>query len=110
MASDEEDEFSDADDEPRMRDAGGRGDEDFDEFEDSMANYSGGGAQNTTAVSNQPFDEAVELSESEDNASNASPSPDRNRGAGGAGRGNDARGGEVPRTQCPTSRLTRPTT
>jgi hypothetical protein len=93
MASDEEDEFSDADDEPRMRDAGGRGDEDFDEFEDSMANYSGGGAQNTTAVSNQPFDEAVELSESEDNASNASPSPDRNRGAGGAGRGNDARGG-----------------
>ena len=53
---------------------------------DSMAVSSG---QNTTAVSNQPFDEAVELSKSEDNA----PSSNRNRGAGDAGRGNDARGG-----------------
>ena len=97
MSDHDDDEFSDADDDgpEGLRSAPRGGDEDdFDEFDDSMADYgqgrNSGGAQ-TMAVTNQPFDEAVELSESEDNASNASPMPNTGKGggAGGAGRGND---------------------
>jgi len=90
---DDEDEFSDEEDESALaggpRGAGGRGDDDFDEFEDSMAQYSegpggGGGGGGTQTVANKPYDEAVELSESEGDASQQG-SPVARGGAGGAG-------------------------
>lgn len=92
---DEEDELSSADEDNAdlrgPRDAGAR-DEDFDEFEDSTAQYSGpdsgGGRGGTHQVQNQPFDEAMELSDSDGNSAQPSPVPrGAASGAGGAGRG-----------------------
>ena len=99
----DDDEFSDEAEDDALRaprDAGGR-DDDFDEFEDSMAQYgSGPGAASGaagSAVANKPYDEAVELSESEGNDSPAnSPDGPVGRGAGRAGQGgNMAPGGRA---------------
>jgi intraflagellar transport protein 46 len=76
---DDNDEFSDEDPDDdgltRGRDGGGR-DDDFDDFEDSVQYSGGGGASGTPTqkAKDQPWDEAVELSESEGNDSpNGSP-------------------------------------
>ena len=72
---DEEDEFSEPEDYGRSAPGRGGGDDDDFEFEDSVG-HSGPGGGGAVPVQNQPFDEAVDLSESEDNAStNASPAP-----------------------------------
>ena len=93
---DEEEELSSADEGDigagrGPRDAGGRADDDFDEFEDSAAQYSAGPSPGggTQQVTNQPFDEAMDLSESDGGSENNSPTPRGSKsGAGGEGRGN----------------------
>jgi len=97
---DDEDELSSADEDGLRggpRDAGDR-DADFDEFEDSTAQYSGNEARaGTQPVQNQPFDEAMELSDSDGNSAQASPMP-RGGVAGGAGGAN--RGGSSSRQRA----------
>ena len=84
----ESSQFSSAEDSPALRGApvGGR-DDDFDDFEDSMAQYPGGGGSagggGARPVANQPFDEAVELSDSEGGTPVPSPSGEKARPAGG---------------------------
>jgi intraflagellar transport protein 46 len=93
---DDDDEFSSADegggDLRGPRDAGDRAD-DFDEFEDSMAQYSDGrGGGSTQPIQNDHYDEAMDLSESESGSANASPMlKPSGGGAGGAGRGQPSR-------------------
>jgi len=94
---DDEDEFSDADDDEGLRaprDAGGRGDDDFDEFEDSMAQYSNsGGDPKSQQVANKPYDEAVELSESEGGDSPGGGGSKSGAGTSGYGGGGGGGGG-----------------
>ena len=91
---DEDDEFSDeAEEDNRGGDHRG-GDDDFDEFEESVgAGYDQRGGSNATAVPNAPYDEAVELSESEGGESNpSSPAvPAARGGPSGASRNDRAR-------------------
>ena len=93
----DDDEFSNPDDDgnsPMGRGHGGGAEDDFDEFEDSVAGGgepSPGGKGSTQVLKNQTYDEAMDLSESDGESLQASPAGGtrmQNHGAGGAGRGN----------------------
>ena len=93
----DDDEFSNPDDDgnsPMGRGHGGGADDDFDEFEDSVAGGgepSPGGKGSTQVLKNQTYDEAMDLSESDGESLQPSPvgaQRMQNHGAGGAGRGN----------------------
>ena len=93
----DDDEFSNPDDDgnsPMGRGHGGGAEDDFDEFEDSVAGGgepSPGGKGSTQVLKNQTYDEAMDLSESDGESLQPSPvgaQRMQNHGAGGAGRGN----------------------